>query len=477
MSRYGYLFPEEREEEQYLENSPVPPFEMPAEAVPQAPVVAEQAAQVAPEVVEPEEASVPKLNAHTLAQLLGIKREEMLPKAPTPNANRFSADLSRAGAQIAGGIANVKPDTSYADSLEKRGADDALRQDKANMDETNFNQALGLKVLDNKMGKGGEDPDLNDPSKPAWKAMYAQYKAGNPEFLSELESQTLAAGLPHINWNKVSIKPNVPYSQAQTNDRTDKNIKAGFGKQTRAFGQQDKVLATRFSMDLDKMSMGDAYKQAGEMRHSNIVNRATLPNATPTAGQATIVLRKDADSLVAKGAIEELVQATSKLRPEELANPFANADFKRMHQDILNKIRVNEQFGVPSGKDMEQLERLVADPTTLSAIVKDQAFDQLRGLANSVARDAEVTANNYGYDVWGSGAKKVGGVSLPDKVRSSITNKYGPKGAPTGAPAPAASPSPATSGPTTPGGNPYSKKITKKNGTVVYVDAENNVVP
>jgi len=433
----------------------------------------------APAVIPEDEEHDPLalVRAKLREKLFANNMEAMKPKDPTPNPNRLSSDIARAGSMLGAAIANTKADTTFADTLDKRGTEDAFRADKAAMDETNFNQQMGLQLLHPdklKAEKDPYDPLLNDPNSAPYKQKEAMLKAGAPKFWAKVQESTKAGGKPWVDLNEshLGMKVKDIISQEQATGRTALGVdaKVSEGQKNRDATAERQLVGIQASFD--RMGLADAYKANEDSRKSMLPNRAKRPNTYQTAEQAKTVARKDADALVAKAAIQDLIQFANTLSPAERLNPWQNQVVQKKHQDILNKIRVNEQFGVPSGKDMEQLARLVSDPSSFSQIIRDQSFEVLDDLANSVARDADITADQYGYMEWKWGAGRgAGGPEVPEKVAGNLKAKYGPK-----PPTPAPTTTPPAGQKLTPSGKPYAKSVKKKSGAVVYIDSEGNVV-
>lgn len=487
-SRYAALFgPKDEEEVEVPSPFGLPPLaptggEMPFEVrvPPEAPVEAAAEGPSAEEVVKSHILGNRKFS--TLGEAYDIPMGDATPQPRTANPNALLSGLTRAASTLTSGIAGVKPDTSFADGIQKDGDNQAIRQDKANDDLTNFKQQLLAKVVgDREVKRGSYDSGLNDPNSAAYKNMLARFQSDDTSkrFLERAQMNAKIQGLPHLDLNTIKeLKPGQAISATGASDRASTAEANKFTRMEDAQNHSKEMAGLQFNYAVQKMDYGDALKVLGEERHATNPGRDFKRDASgnqvgaPTAEMAKLVLVNDAGSRKVKMLTEKLLMAVRASNPVDAANPASPVRMvlAQIHQDLLNQVRVLENFGVPSGKDMEQLARSVQDPTWFRNIVTGREFGALEQLIQSNDEKADIYADTFGYGRMGTAPA----TPTPQAQRTNAKAEIG-LGA---GPEVVAPPPPAPTGKVTPSGNPYAKKqMDPKTGAVRYVDAAGNVVP
>lgn len=497
MGRFNYLL-DPVEEELQGNRQLLPPPEPVAEAEPE-PELPPEAPPVAPPQVSD---TAPKVAAYATSDddvdrddpisLAKAKIRELMfannmaamkPKAPTENANRSAATIANAGALIGSGIGSLagnvtKPNTDFGDTLLKQGELDASKLDKNNMDETNFNQQLGIASLSDKTKaeKNPYDPELNDPHSAKYKAAIAEMEFASPGSFKKLNDAAIAAGLPHYDFNRKSIKNANLLSDHGATERTRENIRSKLQMQGITLSHDDRKRAEEFARRI----LGKEYDQGlqieDELRKGNVAHRGFLdPSSPPSADSAKKMVEAD----IQTGRIRMYAKVLDKMIKDDNAkglNPLDNMAIKQQYGLLRDSYRDWAKFGVPSGKDMEMIRDVVADPTEITSFVKAFGEPGYFDRAMQSVKDAnEYAANQYGYGAEGTGGADRGpqpaGPSKDDIFKNGVKTRFGPKGEA----APAAGPA-AAGQKTTPSGKPYvtRKGVADANGKIVkilYYDA------
>lgn len=503
--RYGYLLEEEREPvpedfvslppqpaapEDYVSLPPqapaAPPPELPQPLQTQPTEVVDTAPKTAAYTtsndVADEDDPIERVKAKLRERLFANDMESLRAKAPTENANLASANYARGGALIGSGIGNLsgnaaaKPDMSYADSLLKQGELDAQKLDKQNAEDTDFNQKLAIASLTDKSKaeKNPYDPELNDVNSAAYKAKVAEMEFASPGSYKRANDAAVASGLPHLDFNRQSIKAKELLSQQGSNDRNDKNNRTKILLQSNSFNHDDRKRAEEFARKL----MGKEYDQRlqvdDERRKGNLVERGFLdPSNPPSAEFAKKMVEADIHS----GQVQMYADTLDKMIKADVAkglNPLDNAGIGQVYGLLRDAYRDWAKFGVPSGKDMEMIRDVVADPRDFSALVKNFTQPGYYNSAMQSIKDAnEYAAHHYGY-----GAKGTGSINQPqqpepskdDIYKTGMKNRFGDgKGGEGNKPAK----QPTAAVKKTPSGKPYAFSAKDKDTQqIVYFDKD-----
>lgn len=438
-SRFNFLLDPEEDENLAVAAAQIPevaPVEAPAPAVipPSAPVAQDDA--------EPQD-PLALVRAKLREKLFADNMAAMKPKAPTEIKDRLFSDLARAGSQMGAAIAGTKADTSFSDTMDKRSAEDALRQDKVNADETHFNQKLGIELMHPdkaKVDKNAYDPAKADRNSAIWKAIAAEYKAADPVRFAALEAEYKANG-KDIDWNYVSTKPSQMMAQGGADLRNDKNNRTKIMLQINTFGHDDRKRAEEFARKIFGKDYDQRLQLEDEQRKSNLVQRGFLDANNPPNPEFA---KKMANADIESGRIEMYANKLNELVKADVArglNPMDNANIGQIYGLLRDSYRTWAQFGVPSGKDMEMIRDVVADPRDVSAFVKNFTQPGYYDAALRSIKDAnEFAAQQYGYGPRGTGSISQPGATGPTKnelYEAGVKTRFGNQTPPADKPAPA----------------------------------------
>ncbi len=362
-----------------------------------APVAApsEPAAPSAPPPAAPAE----RPSMRNLAQQYGIDMNDVQPTPRTANPSRLTSDLSRASSTLGAAIAGVKPDTSYADTLEKRGASDAAATDKSNDDLTNFKRQLMLRVASDRAAKPGTGP--LDPTSAEYLAAVAHIE-GNDRMKAVWDRIVAKSKEYGVVPDPYRLAKDFKLGTAEGHNQSEENsIRTQTGANTR------QVKGQGFIREMDAVNHGQTVALRGldnELKKISQANNADHPfrdfagDVIPDVESAKLVRRNDALAAQMEFLAKKLITEIKTNDALDQKNPLSNRVIAETYQELLNIARDKENFGVPSGKDMEQLALMVADPRSWMEFFTDQGTASLESLiANTRARgEAFAQTNHFG---------------------------------------------------------------------------------
>lgn len=395
-------------------------------------------------LLAPEPVAEPaKPSLRSLADKYGLSLEDMLPPQPRGNDSRLASDLGRAGNTLGAALAGVKPDHSFYDNIEKRGAADAAAMDARGDSFTKFKQALMLKVAEDKAAKKSKyDPALADPNSPEFKAREAAIKSTTSGrlMLQRYYENAKASGVaPDLNQIDAKISNFGSWDQSGQNAQMTDTRTRDLHEDQKAYDQLKRT--EEYNRSLTKLGLEDDLKQRAEMRHANVPDYVPAKDATPTAEDAQKVKLNNFKSAKVlnlldemKGWITQHQDVFARINP--LDDP--NSELSVIYGKLRDAYRVAEDFGVPSGNDMNLIADVVKDPRKLLNAFTGRdagAYDALRRI---VSKEQLMYAQSRGY-VPANGATQ-GPASNQNIVRSRILGEGQKVTPPAGGPAPTVGP-------------------------------------
>jgi hypothetical protein len=400
-----------------------------------APVV-EDAAPEPVKPLAPPLAGTPEVPARTLGDKYGL--DDLSDAQPAPRAKNdlvLPASLSRAGAKLGAALAGVKAYTSAGDSIEKHGAVVAQGQDKVNDDLTKFKQQLMLRTADARSKKG--DGPL-DPTAPEYLAAVAQIE-GQPRTKAVWDRITARSKEFGVVPDPYRFLKDFKTGTAESQVQSDTN---SLRSATQAGIRQDKGISFRREQDARDYAQTLSLRELDhELKSIKAAKDAGHPfrdfadsDSPPTLEEAKLVRRNDALAGQLNFLTKKLMNEIKTNSALDKKNPLANAVVYQTYQEILNIARDKENFGVPSHNDMEQLGRMIANPTTWMELVSGQGIASLQSLLDNNQARTEIFAQTNRFGPYGQKAGQTVGPNANAPDSSAWPSP--------GAPAPSATPKP-----------------------------------
>lgn len=397
----------------------------PSEPPPAAPAV--KAAPAAPEA--------PKSFRDYLMQY-GLSEKDVTPLQRTPNSSSFAADIGRAGNTIGAAFAGTKPDSSFYDNMEKRGAGEAAGRDAAMDSATKFKQQFMLKVGDDK--KAAKSAAMKDPSSPEYLAAVAQIK-GDPDTSKRWDKVVAEArGFGVVPDPELFIK-NFKMSQAVAQQGADSRTEKSQAGADRRMGlSQDfrrEMVGTEATIRIAQTQYQSELKKASEARDAYHPNRIQLGPVDIVDARKMRALDTDAQFIL--GQIDLLREEIRKHGNDVLrVIPGFRGTILSVQQSIASAILRANEYGVPNGRDWEMVYKELGDPTKFVDLVTNQQDDQVLQAGENIRARTEAKAREVGYGPYASGSGKA--QELPKPVAPDVRSIV------EGAPAPGQASAPPT---------------------------------
>lgn len=362
--------------------------------------------------------------------------------APTPipdniaagrSDRRLGLDLARAGDTIGAAFGGVKSNPQPFNDMAAADSADATSFDKDVNNYDNFKRQLALKASSDRAAKAGKfDPELADPNSAGYKTLRAAL-ASTPEgrrAVESFESNARAAGVtPDLNRFDLKVGQGLSASTAVGNNERNSTRTVAENEKSRDFQRQMNEVS--FGEALTKEAVGEEMKIAKELRGAEHPQRDVVNNkAPPTEEMAKKTRINDANTEFLVASTKKLINVIRNTPNLDRVNPLANGAIKSLQQDLLDQVRVVHEFGVPSGKDMEQLAREVADPTTFGSLIDsivngnedgNQSVQKLKMLAEQAIAKSEAFAKAAGYGPYGQ--KSAAAPASPEEIGRNALGK------------------------------------------------------
>lgn len=353
--------------------------------------------------VEPLRARTTPETLRTLAEKYGVHMADAAPLPPSPNNASLAADLGRAGATIGAAIGGVKPDTDFYDNIEKRGAAHAQQNDKNAAGYVDFKRQLLAKVATEKAAKGDKDPELSDPQSPRYLAAEAMVMSQPRMAALWKNTKTRAKEMnvvPDIGLFLKQYKVSNAESNQQSEDNSVRNEEAGYKKQNKALTHAETMEELRQGNREKNMVLADALKELGEIRHATVPDWSVKPDAHPTVVDGERVKLNNYKTLKVTQGLDRLMDYM-KAHPDafDKLNPLDDekSELSVLYGKVRDAYRVAEDFGVPSGKDMQMIGDVVQDPRRFVNIFSGRDMAGFETLKRATEEERNAYNNAHGY--------------------------------------------------------------------------------